>query len=234
MIQKLSIIIPAFNEEKTIKEVLEVVSNLKLINGIEKELIVVNDFSSDNTASLIESFQQENPSVNLKLFNRKVNRGKGAALHYGISEATGDYLIPQDADLELDPNDINKILQKAIDDELDVVYGSRFKHSNQGKEGLGLWANLFLTRLSNTFTGFRITDMETCYKLIRTSIAKDLKLKEERFGFEPEVTAKLAKVKNLKIDEVPISYIVRTYDEGKKIGWKDGVKAVYCILKYSL
>lgn len=233
MIKKLSIIIPAFNEEKTIKEVLEIISNLVLVHGIQKEIIVVNDFSTDKTADLIESFQKENPALELKCFNRKVNRGKGAALHYGIEEATGDYLIPQDADLELDPNDINLILEKAIDNNLDVVYGSRFKLSNQGKEGVGLWANLFLTKLSNTFTGLRITDMETCYKLMRTSIAKELKLKEERFGFEPEVTAKLAKVPNLKIDEVPIQYIIRSYEEGKKIGWKDGVKALYCIIKYS-
>lgn len=231
--KKLSIIIPAFNEEKTIVEVLEIISSLELINSIQKEIIVVNDFSSDSTAKLIEGFIQKNPTVNIKCFNRKVNRGKGAALHYGIKEATGDYLIPQDADLELDPNDINTILKKAIDNGLDVVYGSRFKKGNQGKEGLGLWANLFLTKLSNSFTGLRITDMETCYKLMRTSIAKALDLKEERFGFEPEVTAKLAKVKNLKIDEVPIKYIVRSYEEGKKIGWKDGVKALYCIVKYS-
>jgi glycosyltransferase involved in cell wall biosynthesis len=234
LIQKLSIIIPAFNEEKTIKEVLQIISSLQLINGIKKELIVVNDFSSDGTADLINSFQKENPKTDIKCFNRKVNRGKGAALHYGINEATGDFLIPQDADLELDPNDINKLLQKAIDDDLDVVYGSRFKLNSQGKKGLGLWANLFLTRLSNLFTGFNITDMETCYKLMRTSIAKGLELKEERFGFEPEVTAKLSKVPNLKIDEVPIQYIVRSYEEGKKIGWKDGVKAMYCIFKYNL
>ncbi|KAA3652100.1 MAG: glycosyltransferase family 2 protein [Bacteroidetes bacterium] len=233
MIKKLSIIIPAFNEEKTIHKVLEIIGSLELVHHIEKEIIVVNDFSSDNTAALIEGFQSSNPNINLKLFNREVNRGKGAAIHYGIKEATGDFLIPQDADLELDPNDINKLLEKAIDEQLDVVYGSRFKNGNQGKEGLGLWANLFLTRLSNTFTGFRISDMETCYKLIRTSIAKSLTLKEERFGFEPEITAKLAKIPKLKIDEVSISYQVRSYDEGKKIGWKDGLKAIYCIVKYS-
>jgi glycosyltransferase involved in cell wall biosynthesis len=233
LIKKLSIIIPAFNEEKTIKQVLEIVSNLEIIHGIKKEIIVVNDCSSDNTAVLINSFQKENSELELKCFNRTVNKGKGAALHYGISEATGDYLIPQDADLELDPNDINKLLQKAIEGNLDVVYGSRFKLNNQGKEGVGLWANLFLTKLSNTFTGFRITDMETCYKLVRSSIAKNLKLKEERFGFEPEITAKLSKIPYLKIDEVPIRYIIRTYEQGKKIGWKDGVKALYCIIKYS-
>lgn len=233
MIKKLSIIIPAFNEERTIRKVLETLHALELHRQIEKEIIVINDFSSDRTAAEIESFCAEFPEAGVQLINRDVNCGKGAALHHGIKLATGDFLIPQDADLELDPADINLLLEEAIENELDVVYGSRFKLGNQGKEGLSLWANLFLTRLSNSFTGLRVTDMETCYKLMRSSIAKSLKLKEERFGFEPEVTAKLAKIRGIKFAEVPIKYKTRSYEEGKKIGWKDGLKAVYCIIKYS-
>lgn len=231
---KLSIIIPAYNEANTIVKVLELLAQLELPNQYNKELIVVNDFSSDQTSALVEQYITENPALAIKLINQATNQGKGAALHLGIKHASGDYLIPQDADLELDPNDISRLLKKALDEDLDVVYGSRFLESNQGKDGLGLWANLFLTRLSNSFTGWRISDMETCYKLMRTSIAQSLNLKEKRFGFEPEVTAKLAKVKNIRYGELAIYYQVRSYEEGKKIGWKDGLKAIYCIIKYSL
>lgn len=233
MIQKLSIIIPAYNEEKTIVQVLQTLIDLELPLHIEKEIIVVNDFSSDQTAKYIEEFIQENNSKTcVSLINQSHNQGKGAALRIGIQKAKGDYLIPQDADLELNPNDINKILSKAVNDQLDVVYGSRFKENLHNKKGVGLWANIFLTKLSNLFTGFSLSDMESCYKLMRTSIAQSITIKENRFGFEPEITAKLSKIKALKIDEVPISYEVRTYDEGKKIGWKDGIHAIYCILKY--
>ena len=233
MIQKLSIIIPAFNEEKTITQVLDIVSKLKLVQNIEKEILVINDFSSDRTRELTEEFIASHPESGIKLFNQQVNQGKGAALHYGIKQASGDYLIPQDADLELDPKDINKLLEKAIKEQLQVVYGSRFLQAENPNKNASYFANQFLTKLSNICSGWRITDMETCYKLIDATIAKRLILKEKRFGFEPEITAKLAKVKGVKYGEVPVAYEFRTYDEGKKIGWQDGVKAIFCILKYS-
>tara|TARA_B110000046_G_scaffold63181_1_gene70586 strand:+ start:4073 stop:4777 length:705 start_codon:yes stop_codon:yes gene_type:complete len=233
MIQKLSIIIPAFNEEKTIAQVLDIVSNLKLVQNIEKEILVINDFSSDRTRQLTEEFIASHPESGIKLFNQKVNQGKGAALHYGIEQATGDYLIPQDADSELDPNDINKLLEEAIEGKLQVVYGSRFLRAENPNKNVSYFANQFLTKFSNLCSGWRITDMETCYKLIESKIAKNLTLKEKRFGFEPEITAKLAKVRGLKYGEVPVEYEFRTYEEGKKIGWQDGVKAIFCILKYS-
>lgn len=233
MIQKLSIIIPAFNEEKTIVQVLEIVSNLKLVHNIEKEILVINDFSSDRTRELTEEFIVSHPESGIKLFNQQVNQGKGAALHYGIKQASGDYLIPQDADLELDPKDINKLLEKAIKEKLQVVYGSRFLQAENPNKNASYFANQFLTKLSNLCCGWRITDMETCYKLMDSTIAKRLILKEKRFGFEPEITAKLAKLKAVKYGEVPVAYEFRTYEEGKKIGWKDGIKAIFCILKYS-
>jgi glycosyltransferase involved in cell wall biosynthesis len=233
VIQKLSIIIPAFNEEKTIVEVLEIVSKLKLIHNIQKEILVINDYSTDQTKSLTERFIAANPFAKIKLHNHPVNQGKGAALHYGIQKASGDFLIPQDADLELDPNDINTLLQKAIDNNLKVVYGSRFLNAENPNKNASYYANQFLTKLSNFCSGWKITDMETCYKLIHTEIAQSLTLKEKRFGFEPEITAKLARIKGITYGEVPVAYEFRTYEEGKKIGWQDGVKAIFAILKYS-
>ncbi|MFB1022022.1 MAG: glycosyltransferase family 2 protein [Vicingaceae bacterium] len=233
MIQKLSIIIPAFNEEKTIVEVLEIVSKLKLIHNIQKEILVINDYSTDQTKSLTERFIAANPFAKIKLHNHPFNQGKGAALHYGIQKASGDFLIPQDADLELDPNDINTLLQKAIDNNLKVVYGSRFLNAENPNKNASYYANQFLTKLSNFCSGWKITDMETCYKLIHTEIAQSLTLKEKRFGFEPEITAKLARIKGITYGEVPVAYEFRTYEEGKKIGWQDGVKAIFAILKYS-
>lgn len=233
MIRKLSIIIPAYNEQKTIIEVLEKITKLELVNRIAKEVLVIDDFSTDDTRTLVEHFCAENPNK-VKLYSQEYNQGKGAAIRFGIQQAEGDYIIPQDADLELDPNDINLLLQKAIDDKLDVVYGTRFHTENSIDTNLAYYANRFLTRLSNLFTGFHLTDMEACYKLVKTVIAKELSLKENRFGFEPEITARLAKIKHLKIDEVPISYVGRSYEEGKKIGWKDGLKAIYCIIRYGL
>lgn len=233
MIKKLSIIIPAYNEEKTIVQVLATISKLELVHGIEKEILVINDSSSDQTKLLTENFLTANPSSGIQLYNQEVNQGKGAALHHGIQQATGDYLIPQDADLELDPKDINKLLEKAIQENLKVVYGSRFLAAKNPNKNASYYANSFLTKLSNLCSGWKITDMETCYKLIDSSIAKSLTLKEKRFGFEPEITAKLAKVKGITYGEVPVEYTFRTYEEGKKIGWQDGVKAIFCILKYS-
>lgn len=233
MSRLLSIIIPAFNEEKTIIQVLEIVSNLKLSNGFQKEILVINDQSSDGTRMLVEDYLAKNPTYPITLFNQEVNQGKGAALHIGFKEAKGEFLIPQDADMELDPTEIDEILKHAIEQDLNVVYGSRFLGKAVNTKNASYYANQLLTGLSKKLTGLNTTDMETCYKLIRTDLAKQLQLKEKRFGFEPEITAKLAKNKEVRFGEIPISYTVRTYEEGKKIGWKDGVKALYCVFKYS-
>ena len=233
-ITKLSIIIPAYNEGKTIRNVLENVANLALVNDIEKEIIVINDCSTDNTLDEIEQFIQDNPSQPILAFYQNVNKGKGAAIHKGIQLATGDYIVIQDADLELDPTDINKLLDGLSSKNADVIYGSRFL-TKEHKNTSFVWhilGNGFLTKLSNVFTGFRLTDMMTCYKLVPAKILKSIQLKENRFGFEPEVTLKLSKIKGLSIAEVPISYIARSKSEGKKINSGDGMRVIYCILKY--
>jgi len=235
-ITKLSIIIPAYNEGKTIRNVLENVANLALVNDIEKEIIVINDCSTDTTSEEINQFIKDNPSQPILAFDQTINKGKGAAIHKGIELATGDYIVIQDADLELDPSDINKLLQGLSTKNADVIYGSRFL-TKQHKNTSFVWhilGNGFLTKLSNIFTGFRLTDMMTCYKLVPASILKSIQLKENRFGFEPEVTLKLSKIKNLSIAEVPISYIARSKSEGKKINSGDGMRVIYCILKYKL
>lgn len=234
MLKKLSIIIPAFNEENTIKEVLQQLVNLDLVQNIEKEILVIDDFSSDSTATVVRQFIESNTECNIKLKQQVKNLGKGAAIQKGISLSSGEFLIPQDADLELDPKDINKLLNKLLSEQLDVVYGSRFLENDTIVKNPAYYANQFLTSFSNFFTRLDITDMETCYKLIRSDLAKKIELKEMRFGFEPEITAKLAKIKGVKFGEVPIKYIGRSYEEGKKIGWKDGLKAIYCIVKYAL
>jgi glycosyltransferase involved in cell wall biosynthesis len=233
-ITKLSIIIPAYNEGKTISNVLENVANLKLVNDIEKEIIVINDCSTDNTFEEINQFIKGNPSLPILAFDQTINKGKGAAIHKGIELATGDYIVIQDADLELDPSDINKLLEGLSTKNVDVIYGSRFL-TKEHKNTSFVWhilGNGFLTKLSNVFTGFRLTDMMTCYKLVPASILKSIQLKENRFGFEPEVTLKLSKIKNISIAEVPISYIARSKSEGKKINSGDGMRVIYCILKY--
>lgn len=231
--KKLSIIIPVYNEEKTIHQVLEVVYNIVLHENIEKEIIVVNDASKDNSLSEIERFKAA--GFDIQIIDKPINEGKGAAIHTGIQFATGDYTIIQDADLELNPEEINLVIQPVLLGEADVVYGSRFLHGKVKTQGLlSRWANWFLTKLSNLVFGIKITDMETCYKLVPTDVFKTLNLVEKRFGFEPEITAKLAKVKKLRWKEVPITYIPRNTDQGKKIGWKDGFRAVHCILKYGL
>ncbi len=236
MQKTLSIIIPAYNEEATILEILGVLYQLELPEELKKELVIVDDCSNDQTLSLVKSFIESHKDLAIKLFSQTQNQGKGAALHKGIELATGDYLIVQDADLEYDPNEYALLLRPMLEGKADVVYGSRFMGGNPHRI-LFFWhtlGNKFLTFLSNMFTNLNLTDMETCYKLFRTDIIKGLNLKEKRFGFEPEVTAKISRIPNIRIYEVGISYYGRTYEEGKKINWKDGVWALWCIFRYNL
>lgn len=236
MEQTLSILIPAYNEERTIHLILNKILEVQLSNQLKKEIILVNDCSTDGTEKAIKEYIAKHPEENFVYLAHEKNRGKGAALHTGIQAATGEYLIIQDADLEYDPQEYNSLLEPMLNGHADVVYGSRFMGGKPHRI-LFFWhsiGNQFLTFLSNMFTNLNLTDMETCYKLFKTDIIKGLKLQEKRFGFEPEVTAKVAKIKNIRIYEVGISYYGRTYEEGKKIGWKDGVRAIYCILKYGL
>jgi glycosyltransferase involved in cell wall biosynthesis len=230
--KKLSVIIPVFNEKNTIFEVLVKVASVDLQNNIEKEIIVVNDKSTDVSRDEIERYLQVHPSNNIQLINHEVNIGKGGALHTGIKYATGEYTIIQDADLELDPNEYRILLDPILKGESDIVYGSRFLNQKKQEGNLSKWANSFLTWLSNFVFKINITDMETCYKLVPTSVFQSLILQEQRFGFEPEITAKLSKIKNLRWKEIPITYNPRTNLQGKKIGWKDGFRAIYCIIKY--
>ncbi|MDX1350514.1 MAG: glycosyltransferase family 2 protein [Putridiphycobacter sp.] len=233
-LKKLSIIIPVFNEEKTIFDLLKKVDELQLINGVEKEMIIVNDASSDASFERINEFLADCKNQNIVSLNHAINQGKGAGIHTGLKAATGDWIVIQDADLELDPNDINKLMQPIIQNGVEIVYGSRFldKTNKPGDSFMARQANMFLTWLSNVVFRIKITDMETCYKMVRADLFKGLDLKEQRFGFEPEITAKLAKIKSARFQEIPITYNARMAADGKKIGWKDGVRAMYCIIKY--
>ncbi len=231
----LSVIIPTYNESSTILHLLQKITALRF-EGITLEVIVVNDCSGDDTLQLVEDFIRKHPGEDVKLFNHKRNQGKGAAIHTGIEHATGEFLILQDADLEYDPEEYMALLKPVLAGKADVVYGSRFIGSHPHRI-LFFWhslGNKLLTFLSNMMTNLNLTDMETCYKLFRTDLMKKLDLREKRFGFEPEVTAKISRIPGIRIYEVGISYYGRTYEEGKKINWRDGFRAVYCIIKYNV
>ncbi|NSW44875.1 MAG: glycosyltransferase family 2 protein [Bacteroidales bacterium] len=234
--KKLSIIIPVYNEEKFVTLLLDKVLAVHLLNKLEKEIIIIDDASTDKTNQIIQKYINQNSNYNFIFYKQEKNCGKGAAIHKGIEIATGDIIIIQDADLEYNPNEYNRVIKPILDGYADVVYGSRFIGS-QPHRILYYWhraGNSLLTWLSNVFSNLNLTDMETCYKAFRAEIIKSIPLKEKRFGFEPEVTAKIAKIKGIRIYEVGISYYGRTYADGKKINWKDGFRALWVILKYNI
>lgn len=227
---------PAYNEAKTIAITLQKVLDTPLSFGFDKEIVIVNDCSTDQTEEVILKFCSDHPDAGIQYLKHAVNQGKGAALHTGIKNASGSHIIIQDADLEYDPMEYNILLAPVANGYADVVYGSRFIGGKPHRI-LFFWhtiGNRFLTFCSNMFSNLNLTDMETCYKLFRADVVQGLTLKEKRFGFEPEVTQKIARIKGLRIYEVGISYYGRTYEEGKKIGWRDGFRALYCILRYGL
>jgi len=231
----LSIVIPAYNESETIHLILTKIKQIQLLGGLDKEILIVDDCSTDQTQQAVAKYRLENSDLTIRYSRNEINRGKGFSLARGISEAVGDFVIVQDADLEYDPEEYNTLLKPMLYNNADVVYGSRFMGGNPHRI-LFFWhsiGNRFLTFLSNVATNLNLTDMETGYKLFKREIIQKISLKENRFGFEPEVTAKVARIKGIRIYEVGISYYGRTYDEGKKINWKDGLRAIYCIIKYN-
>ena len=233
---RLSIVIPAYNEGRTIHFILDKIKQVTLLDNLEKEIILVNDCSTDSTEDSILSYIAQNPSLTIQYVKHQINKGKGAALHTGIAHATGEIIVIQDADLEYDPAEYNILLKPILDGFADVVYGSRFMGGKPHRI-LFFWhtiGNKLLTFASNLFSNLNLSDMETCYKMFKSDVIKQLKLHEKRFGFEPEVTAKIARIPAIRIYEVGISYYGRTYEEGKKIGWKDGFRALFCIVKYGL
>ena len=232
----LSILIPVFNEENNIENILNRVRDVKLIENVSKQIIIVNDCSNDNSEKLILNYIKKNKDINIEYKKHEKNHGKGKAITTAISLAKGDFIIIQDADNEYDPQEFNLLLKPILNNQADVVYGSRFIGGKPHRI-LFFWhtiGNKFLTFLSNVFSNLNLTDMETCYKMFKIEIIQSLTIKENRFGMEPEITAKIAKIKDIRIYEVGISYYGRTYEEGKKIGWKDGFRAIYCIFKYNL
>jgi len=233
---KLSIIIPAYNEAITIHQILDKVIGVNLIEGVQKEIIIINDCSADGTEKIVNAYLLMHPAENIRLFNQSCNKGKGSSIHRGIEEASGDFIMIQDADLEYDPNEFNILLKPVLDGFADVVYGSRFMGGRPHRI-LFFWhsiGNKILTFTSNMFTNLNLTDMETCYKLFRAEFIKKIRFKENRFGFEPEVTSKIARFPKIRIYEVGISYYGRTYEEGKKIRLKDAFRAIWCLIKYNV
>ena len=227
---------PCYNEEKTIVVILERLLRIHLGQNLLKEIIVVDDCSTDKSYELITRFIKTDQTASIRLIKHENNMGKGASIHSAIKHAEGEVIVIQDADLEYDPAEYNKLLKPILEGHADVVYGSRFRGSDAHRV-LFFWhtiGNNILTFWSNVFTGLNLTDMETGYKMIKTDILKRIRLREKRFGFEPEVTAKLSRIKNIRFYEVGISYYGRSYSEGKKIGWRDGVHAFWCLLKYNI
>ncbi|WP_286130598.1 glycosyltransferase family 2 protein [Solirubrum puertoriconensis] len=235
-IRLLSVVIPLYNEARTIVRVLEAVQEAPLPTGIGREVVVVDDGSADGSADVVAAYAASNPALGVRLLRHAHNQGKGAALHTGIAAASGDYIVVQDADLEYDPTDYAKLLQPVLKANADVVYGSRFI-GGEPHRILFFWhsiGNKLLTFLSNAFNDLNLTDMETGAKLFRRELLQGLMLREKRFGFEPEVTAKMARIPGVRVYEVGVSYYGRTYAEGKKINWRDGLWALWCIVRYGL
>ncbi len=234
--QILSVIVPVYNEQNTVQKVLDKILSVDLIGGVEIEIVLVDDCSTDQTAQIINKYIQNRKDANIKHYRHEKNKGKGGAIHTGLASAKGDFVIIQDADLEYDPEEFNIMLGPILDGHADVVYGSRFS-GGKPHRALFFWhtiGNKFLTFLSNVFTNLNLTDIETCYKLFKKEIINQIDLKEKRFGFEPEVTAKVSRIPGIRIYEVGISYYGRSFEDGKKIGWRDGFRAMYAILKYNV
>lgn len=229
----LSILIPAYNEAKTIQTVLKKVTAVELPAGVTKRIVVIDDGSTDDTGKLVRQFQADNPGIDLLFLQNETNVGKGASLRQGLEQASGDFIVFQDADLEYNPDDLPQLLAPILADKADVVYGSRFKNIDRKERFRAYYLiNSFLTKLSNMVTGFGLSDMESCYKMFTRSVADRLELAEDRFGIEPEITAKIARIPGIRVREVPISYDRRGYFEGKKLRLRDGLRAVYCVFRY--